>query len=317
MAVLGAGVLAACSGTAQRQAAAPAGAAGSFASALLQARRDPGVRRQLIVEAEGRMAEGVTSVLLFGDGVAVLNGTRQFRVDDETLVAVLDLLISRGVASWPEESPLPQGNALEIYLRLLVTIGEERHLVIERNKRPPRPALQELLRELAELVRPAASSGVEVSSLEQGLRLLAEGTLAPHVLTINALAPALPGAAPGSEGWQLSLQRGILEIAKYTFAAGVRPIGRRPAFDDVPKLARLLLESNAVRLPQQVHLDEGYFQLHLKLLGYRLSVQARPFAGGAAQGDDETRQALSALRERLREQFEGEARAAARGGPQA
>lgn len=309
-------VLAACSGTAQRQAAAPAGAAGTFASALLQARRDPGVRRQLTVEAEGRMAEGVTSVLLFGDGVAVLNGKRQFAVRDETVVAVLDLLIARDVASWPEESSLPEGNALEIYLRLLITIGEESHLIIERNKRPARPALQELLRELAELVRPAASSGVEVSSLEEGLRLLAEGALAPHVLTINALAPALPGAAAGSEGWQLTLQRGVLEIAEYTFAAGVRPISRRPVFDDVPELARLLLESKAARLPRQVHLDEGHFQLHLKLLGHRLSVQARPFAGGAAKGDDEARRALVVLRERLRERFAREAQAAARGGPQ-
>ncbi len=315
MGIVGIGLLAGCSSVAQRAASTPAPAPSAFAQALEEARRDPGVRRQLIVEAEGRMAEGVTSVLVFGDGVAVLNGTRQFRVDDETLVALLDLLISRGVASWPEESPLPKGNALEIHLRLLVTVGEKSHLVIERNKRPPRPPLQQLLRELAELVRPAAASGLEVSSLEEGLRMVAEGALAPHVLTVNALAPSMPGAGKEpQDGWQLSLQRGVLQASAYSFADGVRPISRRAALTDAAVLAQLLLDTGAARLPRQIHLDEGHFQLNLELLGQRLNVQARRFVGTGATQGLEARDALFAVRDRLRGRFEEEARAVARAG---
>ncbi len=312
IAVVAMGLLEGCSSGEQRAAAAPQPPGSRFALALASARRDPTVRRQLVVEAEGRLTEGVTGVLLFGDGVGVLNGKRQFRVSDETLVAVLDLLISRDVASWPEESPLPPGNALEVYLRLLVTIGEESHQVIERNKRPPRPPLHELLRQLAELVRPAAASGVEVSSLEEGLRLIAEGTLAPHVLTVNALAPSVPGtAADAPEGWQLSLHRGVLQVSTYSFSGGVRPISRRAALGEVAGLAKLLLDSKAASLPRQVPLDEGHFQLHLELLGHRLSVQARPFAGKGATHGLASRDALLAVRDRLRARFEEESRAAA------
>lgn len=295
------GLLLGCSSVAQREAAAPEQAPSAFARALEEARRDLGVRRQLIVEAEGRLTEGVTSVLLFGDGVAVLNGRRQFRVPDETVVAVLDLVKARGVASWPEESSVPEGNALEIHRRLLITIGEVSHLVVERNKRPPRPSLQELLGEIVGLVQPAAAGGVEVASLEEGLRLIAGGRLAPHVLTVTALAPSLPGAAKESpDGWQLTLQRGILQASGYSFAEGVRPISRRDVLAEVAGLAQLLLDTGAARLPRQIHVDEGHFQLNIELLGQRLSVQARRFAGKGEMQGLEAREALLAVRDQLR-----------------
>lgn len=309
------GLLLGCSSVAQREAAAPGQAPSAFANALEEARRDPGVRRQMIVEAEGRLTEGVTGVLLFGDGVAVLSGRRQFRVPDETVVAVLDLVIARGVASWPEESSVPEGNALEIHRRLLITIGEVSHLVVERNKRPPRPSLQEVLGEIAELVRPAAAGGLEVASLEEGLRLVAEGTLAPHVLTVNSLAPSMPGAAKEPpDGWQLSLRRGVLEASAYSFAEGVRPISRRAALAEVAGLAQFLLDTGAARLPRQIHVDEGHFQLNIELLGQRLNVQARRFAGKGATQGLEAQEALLAVRDQLRRRFEAETLAAARTG---
>ncbi len=284
----------------------------SFHEVLEEARRNPQVRRQLVLEAEGHLAEGISSLLVFGDGVAVLNGRRQFRVADETLVTILDLLIARGVAAWPEESPLPEGNALEIHRRLLVSIDQVSHLVIERNKRPPRPPLQELLRDIALLVQPAAAEGVEVSSLEEGLRLIAAGVLAPQVLTVNALAPGLPGAAGGAtDGWQLTLQRGVLQASAYRLPEGVRPASRRTAPAEAAGLAQLLLEAGAARLPRQVHLEEGLFQLHIEVLGQRLAVQARRFAGKGATQGLEARDALLAVRDQLRRRFDAETRAAA------
>ncbi len=306
MAVVGSGLMAGCS-TAPPRAEVGQQAPGGVAQALEEARRNGEVRRQLVLEAEGHMTEGVTGLLLFGDGVGVLNGKRQFRASDETLVAVLDLLISRDVASWPEESPLP-GNALEIHRRLTIRLGEVSHQVIERNKRPPRPPLQELLRDLAELVRPAAASGVEVSSLEEGLRLIAGGALAPHVLTVNALAPRMPGAAvPSPDGWQLSLHRGVLEVSAYDLSGGVRPISRRAALDEVAGLAQLLLDTRAATLPRQIHLDEGFFQLHVEVLDQRQSVQARPFAGKGATQGLAARETLVAVRDQLRARFLAEA----------
>lgn len=309
VAVVGSGFMVGCS-TAPPRAEVGQQAPGGVARALQEARRNPAVRRQLVLEAEGHMAEGVTGVLLFGDGVGVLNGKRQFRASDETLVAVLDLLILRDVASWPEESPLP-GNAMEIHRRLTIRLGEVSHQVIERNKRPPRPPLQELLRDLAELVRPAAASGVEVSSLEEGLRLIAEGALAPHVLTVNALAPSMPGAAATpADGWQLSLHRGVFQVSAYDLSGGVRPISRRAALGEVAGLAQLLLDTKAATLPRQIHLDEGFFQLHLEVLDQRLSVQARPFAGKGATQGLAARETLLAVRDHLRTRFEEEVRAA-------
>ncbi len=303
------GWVAGCSSVGQGEVSAPPSPSSGFAQTLARARRDPALRRQVVVEAEGRMAEGITGLLLFGDGVGVLNGKRQFEVSDDVLVAVLELLISRDVASWPEESPLP-GNAMEIHLRLLVRIGEASHQVIERNKRPPRPPLQGLLRDLAELVRPAAATGVEASSLEEGLRLVAQGTLAPHLLTVNALAPSLPGAAATSgDGWQLSLHRGVLQVSAYSFTGGVRPISRRAALGEVAGLAQLLLDSQAASLPRQIHLEEGLFQLHLEVLDQRLTVQARPLTGKGAMQGLAGRETLLAVRHQLRARFEEEAQA--------
>lgn len=277
----------------------------SFIGFLEEARRNLEVRQLLVLEAEGHMADGVTAVLLFGDGVAVLNGVRQFRVPDETIVAIVDLLISRGVAEWPEESSVPEGNALEIRRRLLVSVGEASHQVIERNKRPARPSLERLLREVAELVRPFAAAGVEVTSLAEGLRLVANGTLAPHVLTVNALAPGTPGAEEGEVGgWQLTLQRNVMGVSSYTLHDGVRVLSRRPlSAAEVAAIANTLAASEAATFPTQVHVERGHFQLLVELLGRRVIVQARQFAGQGVTAGTEARGKLEALRGRLYELF--------------
>lgn len=270
----------------------------SFSELLEEARRNPEVRQQFVLEGEGHLAEGVTAVLLFGDGVAVLNGKRQFRVPDESVVAIVDLLIARGVATWPEESSVPEGNALEIHRRLSVTIGETSHKVIERNRRPARPSLQTLLHDVAELVRPFSAAGVEVASLAEGLRLVADGTLAPHVLTVNALAPGTPGAEEGAlGGWQLTLHRNVLGVSSYSLKDGVRPLSRRPLpAAEVAGIAQMLAEGEAASFPAQVHVERGHFQLHVELLGQRVNVQARQFAGRGATAGVEARGKVEALR---------------------
>lgn len=298
-------VLFGCSTGVQRQPLESSVKPRSFNEFLEEARRNAEVRRQLVLEAEGHLAEGITSLLVFGDGVAVLNGVRQFRVPDNSVVALVELLITRGVASWPEESSVPEGNALEIHRRLLISIGEASHRVIERNKRPARPSLQRLLQDVAELVRPFSAAGVEVTSLAEGLRMVADGTLAPHVLTVNALAPGTPGAEEGAlGGWQLTLYRNLLGVSSYSLKDGVRPLSRRPLpAAEVAALAQTLAEGDAALFPAQVHVERGHFQLVVELLGRRMSVQARQFAGQGAAAGAEARGKLEALRGQLYELF--------------
>lgn len=281
----------------------------SFATSLRRARLDSTLRRHVVIEAEGLLAQGVSSVLVFGDGVGVWNGKRQFRVTDETIAAALELIETSGFAAWPTESTEPEGNAMEVFRRLAVSVGEISHQVIERNKRPARPSLQRLLGALVDLLRPAAEVGVEVNSLEEGLRRLVEGVLAPHVFEVNAMAPRLPGGSEQPEqGWQLVLQRNVLSVSRYGLEEGVKVLGHRAVSpQEVAELAEVLLAAEVFRLPAQVHLPEGFFQLRVEVLGQKITVQGRTFAGrGTGQGSEAQPQ-MEAVRKALAARFRREA----------
>ncbi len=281
-----------------------------FGTRLERAVSNPTEWNTIRVEASGRLARDIHSLTVYGRGVGIWNGERQFTLKDEELGEILELLVKGGFADMPEliggeeedegdghEKPLdrhpPRGEAPRYLLRTLtVTVGDLSRTVIQEAEVPEARPFVTLLSRLVELCRKPAAGGVGAPDLATGLKMVAEGTLAPETLTVFVNAPQLR-SLPSQEGqgWILNLQHAELEDATQVLGRGVvhkRKVRMAP--EDVRKLAARLLEAGTASLPPRIN-TSGYTQLTVKVLDQKVSVMARTYAvrpDAAAKKEAET-----------------------------
>ncbi len=282
-----------------------------FGTRLERAVSNPTEWPTIRVEASGRLAKDVHSLTVYGRGIGIWNGERQFTLKDEELGEILELLVKGGVADMPEliggeeeddegdghEKPLdrhpPRGEAPRYLLRTLtVTVGDSSRTVIQEAEVPEARPFVTLLSRLVELCRKPAAGGVVAPDLATGLKMVAEGTLAPETLTVFVNAPQLR-SLPSQEGqgWILDIRHGWLEDATQVLGRGVvhkRKVRMAP--EDVRKLAASLLKAGAASLPARIN-TPGYTQLTVKVLDQKVSVMARTYAvqpDAAAKKEAET-----------------------------
>ncbi len=277
---------------------------GEFGKLLERAVASPGEWSTVRIEADGRLADGVRKLTVYGRGIGIWNGERQFELGTTRTGAVLRLLVERKFADLPEllggeeeeardeagirerplDPPPPGGKKAEAPRYLLrtlsVTVGDVTRTVIQEAQVPEAAPFEKLLADLVELCRKPAADGVGAPDLASGLRMVAEGKLAPETLAILVNAPQLR-SLPSQEGqgWILDLRHGELSDATQTLGRGVvHRTHRRMSPEEIRELARKLLDAGAPSLPARIH-TSGYTHLTIQVLNHKVSVMARTYAG--------------------------------------
>ena len=274
---------------------------GGFGALLERAAAHPEEWSTVRLEADGRLGTEVRSLTVYGRGVGIWNGERQFALDEKDVGRILRLLVERKFADLPEllggeeedegtpgehEKPLDrhppkQGKAPRYLLRMLtVTVDGVSRTVIQEAEVPEARPFVALLGELVRICRKPAARGITAPDLATGLAMVADGRLAPETLSILVNAPQLR-SLPSQEGqgWILTIRHGELEDATQVLGRGVVDrVHRRMKAEEIQELAGKLLEAGTPSLPQRIN-TSGYTQLTLQVLDKKVSVMARTYAG--------------------------------------
>jgi len=289
--------------------------ASEFKTRLERVAKNPSLWDTVRVEADGRLAKDVRSLTVYGRGVGIWNGERQFSLTEKEVGTVLRLLVEGGFADLPEllggeeddedgghEKPLdrhpPRGEAPRYLLRTLtVSLDGLSRTVIQEAEVPEARPLVALLSRLVETCRKPAATGITAPDLATGLTMVAEGTLAPETLTIHVNAPQLRSLpSQDGQGWILELRHGRLSSSSQLLGKGVvSRTERRMSDGEIRELARKLLAVGAATLPQRVN-TSGYTQLTLQVLNRKLGVMARTYAGTPGAEEKKTAATFARVR---------------------
>lgn len=256
----------------------------SLEKSLEMMRKDTEARSAFRVVIEGRLGQDLHRLVIYGRGIGIWNGKRQFVLESKKVREAIDLLLEAKFAGMPErfafkeekdERPMPVG----LVRVVTVTTGSTSKMVLQDDRGPLSKTFESLVENLVALCEEPAAEGISASSLEEGLKKIAKGQLAPETLLINVNAPQLRSLkTQEGQGWLLDLQHGILSLRSNVLDEGVRGIAERAlSLREVEKLAGSLLEAGASELPPQIN-TSGHTQLTIRVLDQKVRTMAREYA---------------------------------------
>jgi len=247
-------------------------------------RKDSDARSNLRIVVEGNLGQGLTRLTIYGRGIGIWNGERQFALKSKQVREAIDLLIDAKFTGMPErfafEDEKDERQApIKLVRVVTVSTGDISKTVLQDDRGPLSKTFESLVKNLVALCREPAAEGISASSLEDGLEKVAKGRLAPETLVINANAPQIRSfESQAGQGWLLTLQHAILSLRSQILDEGVREIGeRRLPPGEVEKLAAELLAAGAPDLPPNVN-TSGYTQLSIRVLDQQVRTMARTYA---------------------------------------
>ena len=283
--------------------------AGQLAKKLHTIVQEKKVPQDLWVETIDGEGPDPREMIVYGSGVGVWAGTRQFPVTEKEMLKALKLLDRVGFASMPDRVKGPKPAHVEeggepdstmIMRAVTLTIGDLSKTVIQDNKAWKLESFEKLREKLVKIFRKAATQGIEASSLDDGLAKLASGALAPEVLQVLVNAPQQRGLrSQEGQGWVLRVNHGLIEVEPHSLETGYgRPVTRRIRPEQARQIAAWLREAGFADMPPNVY-DAGYTDLSVTVLGREKSIQAREFAGRDPAAEAALRARFRALRDRL------------------
>ena len=158
--------------------------------------------------------------------------------------------------------------------------------------------------------RGPAASGIAAVDLSDGLRKIADGSLAPEAfhLVVHRSGQDSGGGRSGGESWLLRVDGRHASVrGSSKHPAHDAPLVLELDADDLGRLARELVAATAGDLPGNLYADQ-YTDVAVTVLNRRKQVQARRFAGltAATHGEKQKRfdrllEQLEALRRRVSE----------------
>ncbi len=245
--------------------------------------------KQLQMLAECQTEHGWTSVEVFGSGVGIWNGAKQFQLTPAQVQSLLTEFQTAGFARMPElfgGSPKPpsSGSAMRILCRASLTVDGVSKQSAQLDRGEQSAALKGLAHRLFELVAEPARSGIGVTDLQDGLTKLASGELAPEVLSL--MLNRKPEGDADAEGSLLVVAGREAQARKLGAASELRTLAL--ASGDWTQLATFLAQQELTALPVNLY-AEDYTDFSVTVLNQEKKVQARQFAGmsptqhGAAQ----------------------------------
>ena len=277
---------------------------------LKKARKDEAARSSVLIEVEGNLDTDLHRLNIYGRGIGIWNAESQFALKSKEVVSAIDLLLQAKFCDMPDrfafeevedEPPMP----IKMMRAIKVTVGDHSKTVIQDNRGPRSEPFAKLTADLVALCRKPAESALTASSLEDGLRKVADGVLAPETLTVTVNAPELRSLkSQKNQGWQLAVQHSKLILHSVTLDHGVKNVGERTLeAAEVQKLARALLEAGAPDLPSNLN-TAGYTQLMVAVLNQKMRTMARVYATPPDEGAKAAMESFSSIRKDLYGLFE-------------
>lgn len=225
-------------------------------------------------------------LIVLGSGAGVWNLNKQFRLTDREMRAMLQLLVSRGYFELPEHPKptkasdhVPQ--APVILRAIIVRVGDLERTVAQNTRVLVLQSFDDMVSDLFTLCEKPAASGTMAETLEDGLRKVASGKLAPEVLEIVLNEPpvASTSSRAAEEGLVVVLKESVLTSTTQFPGAALLRQDRHPLpAEQVRALAAVALEGGVASLPINLFRPR-YVDLQVAVLNQRKNLQARAFAG--------------------------------------
>jgi hypothetical protein len=272
------------------------------------ARGEFGAALMLTVECQTK--DGLRTAVLYGEGVGVWNGRTQFSIARDRMQSVLAMLVRARFAAMPERFggredprvPRRKGAAV-VTCRMLAKLdddGTEKE-VVQLDAGYQSPTFKRLARDVLQSLERAAASGVAPHSLDDALRMIADGVLSPVTLEVIATHGEDRPAAARSMRWILTVMAGLLETRVQRAQTLSEATRMRADAITLRRLAGVLADNAVATLPVNL-VATDYTDLTVRVLGWKRSIVARQFAQArpdAPGGQDQQR--LRRIVDELRE----------------
>jgi hypothetical protein len=246
-----------------------------------------------------------TSARVYGNGVGIWSERAQFRLSKAQIIAMLSTLQKARFGSMPdrfgesEEDERNEGPRLKG--RIAVRAGWVSKAVIQLVDGEQSAEFASLAEKLLAICEGPARKGVEAASLNEGLKKLASGEVAPEALQVTVQRRfAKPDTETGEAGWILQLEgrRALVEV----LPAGKTILPHRLLIlseAEFHGLAQLLAESRAGEIPINVYAPE-YTDIQLTVLRWLRGISGRRFLNLTPETHGEKQKAFDRLYEAFR-----------------
>jgi len=295
-------------GETSKESMAPAEEAAALRTLIERSLTDPDVRESLELLTECRNETGMRAMRVWGDGLGVWQGRRQFHLAANQVVEVLERLHAADFAAFEplyggpkQQDPMKpdrtdDGSAILIVCRVRVSLDGDSKQSVQRAKGEQSEELKALAEAVLAIGEKAAKSGVEAASLSDGLERVGRGELDPRVFramlhrkpTAEEIGESGPGFLMRVEGQEVTTRRHDpqtgygQEIALHLDASALR------------NLALVLADLDLAAMPVNLWAP-AYTDVTIEVLNHRKSVQARGFAGLEPTTHGDLQQSFDAL----------------------
>jgi hypothetical protein len=247
---------------------------------------DPAVR----IFVERATDEGLESLVIFENGVTLWRGETQLRVSDAEIDRIIDAFDEAGFDEMP---PFFGSGKKWLERRVSFRGGGRLKEAVQLVSGEHSAALTSLADRIFSIVEPAERTGVRAADLGEGVKKLASGELAPEAMSL--LVHFKPGTGPSSgEGFLLRVDEGAVTTRSYAKERYEAAVRFEPGPEGARQVAQLLSKADVASLPGNLFALE-YTEVILKVLKWKKSVQARPFAGMSATTHGEAQKRFDSL----------------------
>jgi hypothetical protein len=209
----------------------------------------------------------------------VWGNERQVRLADKDRAALIDMLLDADFAHFaPRYGEKPkadkQAAPLKVSCRIHVAVQGAEKTSIQLLDGEPSEQLLGLARQLLDHVEPLAASGAMATTLEDGLRQLADGALAAELLDLRLVT--IPDAGDDAAGAIVRIERG--QISRQAYEPG-KAVGAVQTQDlaqcQLREVISALHDTRLWELPINMYAD-AVTELEVRVLSQRKTVIARP-----------------------------------------
>jgi hypothetical protein len=249
------------------------------------------------------------SLTLYGTGVGIdRDGHRQFRVSAEALRSILARMVEARFLDLPDAiggrralrlGP-GSGASVRIAYDVWAGMGNAAKSVTQFQGGKQSETLEGIRRAIMAEAETEAEPSVGCSGLGEALVALGEGRLAPESLSLVVHEYDRLPTASAQRDWRLYVRDGRLRVCRLQAPLCKEvPVRRPEAEQRVRALGKLLADNHAEGFPGNLWFD-GVLDLDIEVLGFRLNVQAAPFARVTKQTHGAKQESFNRVYEGLR-----------------
>ncbi len=240
-------------------------------------------RADLRIAAERYLeSQGAESVVVYGNGVAIWDRARQFRVSDDDLERMLEAIDKSGFREMP--GSYGQGKK---WLRRRVSLreGDSTKEVLQTVAGEQSKALETLVDDILAIAKPKAAQAEGITTLSEGLTRVAQNKLAPQALRLTVHRKPREG-----KGWLFRVQEGVGSLQIWNGSAYEAPMYWKLPEERLAKLASTLAAARLEAMPVNLY-AQAFTELDVSVLDQRKTITARPFQGmqPTTHGEQQTR----------------------------